>query len=130
MNSKNREPATSGTVRIRDATTSDAVDIADVHTRAILAIDRRFYNDSEITAWSWRLNPKREQRFSESLKESVFLVAEEEGQILGFAQLVPAEREVRAVYVLPEAGGRGIGGALLDRIEITALEMGIQAVEL
>jgi N-acetylglutamate synthase-like GNAT family acetyltransferase len=57
-------------------------------------------------------------------------VAETEGRIVGFAQLVTAQQEVRAVYVLPEAGGRGIGSALLARLEIAARGLGIEAVEL
>jgi GNAT superfamily N-acetyltransferase len=37
---------------------------------------------------------------------------------------------VRAVYVLPEAGGQGIPSALLARIEIAARSLGIEAIEL
>jgi N-acetylglutamate synthase-like GNAT family acetyltransferase len=130
MRPTNREASEFGDIWIREATASDAVDIASVHARAVLAVDRRYYSDQEIASWSGRVNPRGAQRLSELLRTSVFLVAETEGRIVGFAQLVPAQQEVRAVYVLPEAGGQGIGSALLARLEIAARGLGIETVEL
>ena len=53
------------------------------------------------------------------LRSGIFLVAERQTEIVGFAQFVPVagtegEVDLVAIYVLPEAQGRGAGSKLLD----------------
>ena len=119
-----------GNVRIREATETDASAVEEVHSSAIQAIVRGFYSDREIDSWGGRVNPERWQSFPEILTKSVFLVAEQGDRLVGFAQLVTDEREVRAVYVRPEVGRQGIGGALLAQIEAAARDRKIDALEL
>ncbi len=50
------------------------------------------------------------------MESNVFLVALQDGNIVGFADFRPlsqAEVELAAIYVLPEMQGQGIGGRLL-----------------
>lgn len=119
-----------GDVRIREATEADALAVGEVHSSAIQAIDRSLYSDREIASWGGRVNPERWQDFPEILTKSVFLVAEQGVRLVGFAQLVTDEREVRAVYVRPDVGGQGIGSALLAQIETAARNRKIDALEL
>jgi L-amino acid N-acyltransferase YncA len=107
MIARGRVPIKMGDVRIREATEADASAVEEIHSSAIQAVDRSFYSDREIQSWGGRVNPERWQSFPEILTKSVFLVAEQEGRLLGFAQLVTDEHEVRAVYVRPEVSGKG-----------------------
>jgi GNAT superfamily N-acetyltransferase len=67
-----------------------------------------------------------------ALRESVILLAADDAQALGFAQLYPGFSSVAArrlwilndLFVLPSARGRGIGHALLARAERHALDTG------
>lgn len=117
-------------VTIRRATVEDESAILEVHRRAVQAIDRRFYTETQIASWGGRLNPAEEAALEEILGCSDLLVAVRAGRVVGFAQLVPAGGEVRAVYVDPEVGGRGVGSALLDRLEGIAVERGLEDLEL
>lgn len=58
------------------------------------------------------------------------VIAEENGHMLGFAILNVAAGEVDAVFVDPDAGGRGIGSALLRTLEEMALASGCDTLHL
>src|SRR5580698_5999704 len=50
-------------------------------------------------------------------EEQLTLVAIRDGAIVGFATLVPADKEVRAVYVSHTCGRQGVGSQLLGAVE-------------
>lgn len=58
---------------------------------------------------------------------TIFLVAEEAGQILGYAGLyaAPGEGEITNVAVAPRARGRGLGGLLVAALKERAEESGL-----
>jgi GNAT superfamily N-acetyltransferase len=58
------------------------------------------------------------------------LVAEAQGQVVGFAQLDARQSMVVAVYVSPEFARQGIGSALLRGIEEHALSLGLSELRL
>jgi ribosomal protein S18 acetylase RimI-like enzyme len=70
--------------------------------------------------------------------ESVVLVAELDGQAVGFTQLYPGFSSVSAapawvlndLYVLASARGRGVADALLEQAEAVAREAGAVALSL
>ncbi len=60
-----------------------------------------------------------------------FLVAETDGRFAGccaLAVLTPDLAEVRSLAVLPEAGGRGVGRALVDACVAEAKRLGLRRV--
>jgi GNAT superfamily N-acetyltransferase len=57
-------------------------------------------------------------------------LAETERGLGGFAVLDPAGASVWALFVAPEAEGRGIGGALLDRLLAEARARGLRRLSL
>lgn len=110
---------------IRTATREDAAAIAAVHVRSWQVAYRGLLPDALLqnlsverrTRWWgegwWTRDPEHRQ----------LLVAEAGGAILGFAALGPsrgedataASGEVYAIYVDPDAWGRGIGRRLMER---------------
>lgn len=111
---------------VRDATVEDAAGIARVHTRTWQrAYDHVFPTHrlaglvEEHRAEQWRewLSSPRPRRH--------VLVADMDGDIVGFASVGPSEDpeanpdvvgELYAIYVLPEAWGRGLGRALMTEL--------------
>jgi ribosomal protein S18 acetylase RimI-like enzyme len=67
-----------------------------------------------------------DDRFSRFLQEDVILVAERQGEMIGFAQIGAAkpdhfdfaiargDQELRRIYVLKDDQRKGVGGALID----------------
>ncbi len=64
--------------------------------------------------------------------EISFFVAREAGRILGTAALADKGEygEVKSMFVAPEARGKGVGEALLARLETTARAKGLRAMKL
>ena len=63
-------------------------------------------------------NAYSDEMMQKRLERSILIVAEEEGEIIGFANgFTNSEKaELSAIYLLPEAQGRGIGTRLLDAV--------------
>ena len=65
--------------------------------------------------------------------EVVFLVAREEGRVLGCGAIVRSEddsAEIKRMFVAPTARGRGLGKQLLQKLEAVAIEHGAQVLRL
>ena len=81
-----------------------------------------------------------EQRFGPNLKaehleggQGVFLVAREDGQALGCGAirlLDPTTAEAKRMYVEPHQRGKGIGRAVLARLEAAAKQLGVRRLVL
>ena len=61
-----------------------------------------------------------------AIDSNVFLVAERDAQIIGFAEFAPSRGEVVAVYVHPHHSRQGVGTMLFSAIEHCAIEAGIR----
>jgi ribosomal protein S18 acetylase RimI-like enzyme len=73
------------------------------------------------------LSADRIEQFAKAIEsvEEILFVAEVQSLIAGFASIVPKSSELRAVYVDPKFGRRGVGKALLARVESEARERGL-----
>ena len=114
-------------VVIRDATADDACAIAEVHVASWrwayrgqlpeevldgLSVDQR-----EAMWTAWFLRPEE--------RAAVLVACDEDGRPLGFANAGPSRDdgagddtgELRAIYVLQEVQGTGVGARLLDEAE-------------
>ncbi|MCO0638337.1 GNAT family N-acetyltransferase, partial [Lutimaribacter sp. EGI FJ00014] len=58
------------------------------------------------------------------------LIAEIDDRIVGIGSLVVENAELRACYVSPEAGRKGVGSALVRELERVAKERGLPFLEL
>ena len=110
---------------IRLATEVDVPTMYSIHTSSIHECCSTHYTSEEIADWIERQSPHKYMSFVQ--QQSVY-VAEELGEVVGFAQLGLGEDErsgeVKALYVSPSATRRGVGSLLLSFLEQQALSRG------
>jgi N-acetylglutamate synthase-like GNAT family acetyltransferase len=114
-------------VVVRRARLEDAPGIRVAHVEAIRAFCAGHYAPAEIEAWT---APRPEKHYDRAIREKDFYVAEEGGEVVGFAVLNPPESEVEAVYVSPRAARRGTGLSLMRALEERALAHGLTGLHL
>jgi N-acetylglutamate synthase-like GNAT family acetyltransferase len=114
-------------IHIRKAQLDDCSSIADLHVAAVNGIRTTLYTPEELHAWAV---PKNPERYDDIIRTKEFLIAEEDGVILGFGVLDQERAEIEALYVSPEAGRRGIGLLLLRRLEERACDLGLRVLRL
>ncbi len=113
-------------VTIRRATPDGADDIADVHARSWQVAYRGLLPDELIkqTVAGRQARAERSRdRLTDEKSPRRVSVAVDGGNIVGMAVIGPSRDpeagpttgELKAIYLAPEAMGRGIGGALLER---------------
>ncbi|MDX1588878.1 MAG: GNAT family N-acetyltransferase [Oleiphilaceae bacterium] len=90
-----------------------------LYRRAIHGLDEGLYDEGQRLAWSgWGNDPRRAAAL---LAQGVTLLACKEGQVLGFAQLLPVDC-INMLYVDPAHGRQGVASALVSQLEGRALE--------
>jgi len=109
------------TLTIRTARDGDVGAIWRVHTRAIEGTCAGHYPDEVIAAWVERLKP---DSYLGVVKRGIVVIADDGFDIVGFGQLDLPNGEIQAVYVSPDAQGRGVGDALLAHLERLACREG------
>ena len=118
-------------VIIRQMRSGDARAFLVVHHAAVRGIATKDYPLAVIEAWApmpitedaieWvRANPDNEYR----------VIAEIDGRVVGIGAAVFDTAELRACYVTPDAGKRGVGSTLVKEIERAAREQGVPHLEL
>jgi putative acetyltransferase len=113
---------------VREATAADAESIWHVHVSSIREFCAADYTAQQIEAWA---GPKRPEDYRQALARgevTAMYVAEANGEVLGFVCAVGDD--LRGLYVAPGAIGKGIGTALLERIEADARTRGIAVMRL
>ena len=107
---------------VRAARVEDAEALWRVHVASIRRLCAGWYSRDEIEAWTARLAPGG---YVAAMATHALVVAEEAGAVTGFGELDAERAEVVAVYVAPDAAGRGVGATLLARLEAMAREGGL-----
>ena len=108
-------------IELRPAHTGELALLWALRTRAVAAACAGHYSAAVLTAWLAAPAPASLQRL---LAQGGGLVAEEAGQVLGYAVLDADASEVDAVFVEPAQHGRGIGALLLGAVEDAARAAG------
>src|SRR5690348_5817521 len=114
-------------INYRNATPADLEAIWRVRSASIRGLCKSDYGDTEAEAWAKAQPP---DNFSDVILERDFVVAEGDGEILGFAFMDRHRGEVEAVFVGPEFSRQGIGTELLTRLETIARHAGLQRLML
>lgn len=117
---------------IRAGVASDAKAVIDLHFAAVRHQPSRFYSLEIINAWSAPPDENRYTRWRRSLESGneIVLIAEVSGQVCGFGSLCVSEQQLRALYVDPGFGRRGVGSALLFQLEAVAITKGLAELHL
>ncbi len=109
-------------VPVRPARLSDAAAIARAMRASIRGLARDAYSAARIAAWSSL--PALYHAWAMTAGGERYFVAERGGAIVGYAAI--RGDEVTAAFVRPGAARRGVGGALLARIEREARRRGVR----
>lgn len=100
--------------KVREATANDVVAIRDVATKAWYNTYLNIYAASTIN--ELLVASYNETHLKKRLEEQLFLVAEEEEEIVGFANFIYGkELYLSAHYVHPESQHKGYGTSLLEK---------------
>jgi len=112
-----------GQMRIRDYRPSDAPVLAEIYARSVRGIGPRFYGTEQVEAWA-ALAPTVE-RVREAYGDGrVALVAVDEADRPVAFSDVESDGHINFLYCAPEAAGRGVMSALVDRLEARARVLG------
>ena len=112
---------------VRRAREEDAQGVWRVHLSAIRGVAHSHYTPEEVEAWA---SPRGPEHYAEAIRNKEFYVAEEGDAVVGFGTLNPGENEIEAVYVSPEVVRRGVGSAILRRLEERARALGLNSLKM
>lgn len=117
------------TCRIEPARPEDAWAIVVVHDAAIRGSAADVYPVDVIAAWAPApITPERVDDLARRLasgRETAIVARSPTGEVVGFGSIVAHRSELRALYVDPGHGRRGLGAALLARLEAMARGIGL-----
>jgi putative acetyltransferase len=110
---------------------ADAEAILLAHRAAILAKAVRDYPLELVEEWAPTLEEKRLNNLQAQIDDPdhIWFVADLDGDILGFAQAQPAQKELTACYVKPNLVGR-VGSQLLKALESAVYKDGFTVLEM
>lgn len=117
----------------RPATAGDAAAMVNVHYAAVQAVDRRYYSDEVISAWSPPPDASRRDWLADLICQASTLctvAVADDGAIAGFCIAIPGQTLLKALYVHPGFAGQGIGQGLLREMESRCLAMQLESLEL
>lgn len=114
-------------VSVRPARSEDGEELVAVHVAAIRELGATAYDPEQVAAWAANKDP---DGYPVDSDDDYFVVATLEGSVVGFGHLAPEPREVQAVYVHPDHARVGCGSALLEHLEATARDAGLERLAL
>jgi len=120
------------TLLVRVAVATDAEAIGRIQHEAVWNTALNHHPQDVLEAWAVTLTDESYEQVRREIAdvEMVVLVAESVSRIAGFGMIVPADEELRAVYVDAVFGRQGVGTAILRRLEETARERGVARLNL
>jgi len=125
-------------VDVRSARLADRPTIRDLHVASVRELAPAAYRDAVVEAWIGD-EERDPANYEVTADDVVFLVATDDGEVVGFAEIatgpdataeydVPGDAAVRAVYVAPDRAGEGIGTELLAELERRGRQRGVETV--
>jgi putative acetyltransferase len=121
---------TTASITVRAMRVDEARRFLEIHHDAVRGLAANDYPPAVIDAWAPPTTDERLQLFLQNRDNEVRLMAEMDREAVGIGALVVANSELRACYVLPSAGGRGVGAAIVNEIERIARDHGLRELHL
>ncbi len=117
---------------VRRAVDADAEAVIRVHQVAVQRTASPYYTPDIIEAWAAKESSQSFRRVRSEIADDamVVLVAQVRFAVVGFGMIVPGDEELRAVYVHPDFGRRGVGTAILEQLEESAVTRGVTRLQL
>ncbi|MDX1660971.1 MAG: GNAT family N-acetyltransferase [Gemmatimonadota bacterium] len=112
---------------MRPAREEDLSRLRVLFRRSIRALAVGHYDPPQIEAWA---GASEDEGWIASEELPDLWVAQIGVSLVGFAEISPEGDEVRMVYVEPTVAERGIGTALLERVEEEARRRGVDCLSL
>ncbi|WFT86834.1 GNAT family N-acetyltransferase [Rhizobium leguminosarum] len=118
-------------VSVREMCPEDTRAFLEVHRAAVRGTAANDYPSEVIETWApLPLSDELIQKVRANPDEELRWVAEIDGKIVGIGALVTKNAEIRACYVSPAVARKGVGSALLRKIERVANEKGLSLLQL
>ena len=114
-----------GTTRIRDYEAEDASEIVRLFYETVHSVNRAGYSDKQLQAWAPSVPEPKEWHVRMNGRRT--LVAEESGEVIGFAEL-EGDGHLDMFYVRGDTVGRGVGQQLYRAVEREALGLGLERI--
>lgn len=91
-----------------------------------------FYPEEVINGWSPPTNNDRINQIKQAVEnpDVWLIVAKQNNLIVGFGSITPKDNKLRALYVHPSFGRRGIGVRLLTALEYEARSLGLSHLQM
>lgn len=99
---------------LREASENDRGAVYEVHVAAVRNADAPMYSEKAHTLWESTLSPSM---YSLEGSESLFLVAEEGSEVVGFAEASFTDPEIDKLYVAPSYQRNGVATSLIKEIQ-------------
>jgi putative acetyltransferase len=118
-------------IEVREMRSADARTFLKVHHAAVRGTAVVDYPIAVIDAWAPMPVTEEAVEQARANRDNEYrLIAEIDAQVVGVGALVFESSELRACYVTPAAGRKGVGSALVHEIERVAGERGLSMLEL
>lgn len=101
---------------IRRAEVRDAEIMRQLYQASIQGLASNHYGPEQIGRWANRPT----EAFAQDIQDTLVLLCEFQGQLIGFGQLDAKTAEIRALYVHPDYARQNIGSFLLMLLELEA----------
>ena len=111
--------------KIRDYRAPDAPEIARLFYETVRSVNRADYSEEQVRAWAPRVPDPEELHVRAAARRT--LVAEEGGEVIGFAEL-EEDGYLDTLYLRKDAVGRGVGRRLYEAVEQEARSQGLRRV--
>jgi len=119
------------TITIRLMRPEDARAALEVHRAAIHGSAARDYPKPVLDDWGpLPVTAERAMRFQANPDNETRVVAEQDGEVVGFGALVAENNELRACYVDPKACRKGVGTAIFQELERVAHARGLTHLQM
>lgn len=112
---------------VRPATDADCPEIYRVHVAAIHGLPPGAQGKEGVEKW---LATREPAVYAEQMETELVVLAEEDGEVLGWGAFNADKQEITNVFVDPPHHRRGIGTAIVTVLEGAARHVGLDVVQL